>query len=101
MVAEILSYDSINEGVDQYTRLMLGSAEDEIKFDSQGRFVIPQKMREVAKLTDKAMLVGCGNRMEIWSKAEYEEYSKSPDAYGVARRQTIAKAYRQMKGLEG
>jgi MraZ protein len=98
VVSEILSHEGINAGTEQYTRLMLGNAEDEIRFDAQGRFVVPQRLREVAKLKDKVVLLGCGNRMEIWAKSEYEEYSASPDDYALSRRQAMEKAYRQMKG---
>ncbi len=98
IVDDIFSHESINAGVDQYTRLIIGQAEGDIRFDAQGRFVVPQRMRTAGKLKDKVLLVGCGNRMEIWSKAEYDEYNANPDTYGIERRQTVEKAYKQMKG---
>ena len=98
IVDEIYKHESINAGTEEYTRYMLADAEDEIKFDQQGRFVVPQRMRGVANLKDKIVLLGCGNRMEIWAKAEYEAFRTHPDTYGMERRQAILKAYRQMKG---
>ncbi len=98
MVEEILSHDSINQGREQYTRLVLGLAEDELKFDSQGRFVIPQKLRDLAQLKDRVLLVGCGDRLEIWARQEWEKYNDDPDHYGIKRRASIEKAYSQMKG---
>jgi MraZ protein len=96
MLGEIRSHDSINQGREQYTRLVLGTADDELKFDSQGRVVVPQKLRELARLKDKVMLVGCGDRLEIWAKPEWEQYSEFPDSYGQKRREAIASAYAQM-----
>jgi len=98
MLEEILQYDSINEGRSQYTRLVLGTAEDELKFDGQGRVVIPQKMREAAKLKDKVMLVGCLDRVEIWARDEYELFLQDPETYGRQRREAVAKAYNEMVG---
>lgn len=97
-VDEILSFDGLNPGTQQYTRLILGLADDELKFDQQGRVVVPQKLRDLAKLKDKVLLIGCGNRMEIWAKEEWEIFNQYPDAYGLTRRQTIEKAYAQMVG---
>jgi MraZ protein len=95
-VARITSLDSLNPGVQQYTRLVLGSAEDELKFDGQGRVVVPQKLRDLGKLTDKVLLIGCGDRLEIWSASEWAEFQLYPDVYGLQRRQAIEKAYGQM-----
>ena len=93
---EMLVHDSTNLGREQYTRLILGSADDELRFDSQGRVVVPQKLRDMAKLKDKVLLVGCGDRLEIWSKTEYDTYSADPDGYGQQRRETIQKAQAKM-----
>jgi MraZ protein len=97
-VAEMLSYDSLNQGRQQYTRLFLGYADDELKFDQQGRVVIPQKLRDLAKLTDKVLLVGCGDRLEIWAKDEYERFQLDTEGYGAQRREALAKAHGQMVG---
>lgn len=93
---EIMERDSLNVGTQQFTRLTLGLADDEMNFDAQGRVVIPQKLRDLAKLKDKVLLVGCGDRVEIWAKSEWEEYSEYPDTYGQKRRESIEKAYAQM-----
>ena len=98
IVQGILSYESINQGRDQLSRLRLGLADDELKFDQQGRFVVPQKLRQLARLKDKVMLVGCGDRLEIWDPKEWEQYNEYPDTYGQKRREAIEKAYQQMVG---
>ncbi len=98
MVDEIMRYDAINQGRQQYTRLTLGLAEDDLKFDAQGRFVVPQKLKDLARLSEKVMLVGCGDRVEIWAREEWERYTEYPDTYGQHRREAIAKAYNHMVG---
>jgi MraZ protein len=98
MLGEILSHESINQGRQQYTRLVLGTADDELKFDMQGRVVVPQKLRDLAGIQDKVVLVGCGDRLEIWAKQEWEQYNANPETYGQERKEAIAKAYSQMVG---
>lgn len=98
VVADIFSHESLNAGTQDYARFMLADAEEDMKFDQQGRFVVPQRMRAVANLKDKVLLLGVGLKMEIWSKQEYETFRTHPETYGLERRQSIDKAYRQMKG---
>lgn len=97
---DMLQHDTTNLGREQYTRLILGSADDEQKFDAQGRFVVPQKLREMAKLVDKVLLVGCGDRLEIWAKSEYEEHLRKPEEYGRERRDAIQRAQERMVGKQ-
>jgi MraZ protein len=97
IISEIDSHDPINHGRRQYTRLVLGTADDELNFDDQGRVVVPQKLRAMAKLNKEVVIVGCGDRLEIWAREEYDEFLKYPDTYGAERRESIEKAYREMK----
>ncbi len=50
---------------------MAGAAEVEV--DKQGRFLIPQKLREQAGLVKDVILVGVLSKVEIWSKERWEE----------------------------
>lgn len=98
IIAEISKSPSINQGRQQYTRLTLGLAEDDLRFDKQGRVVVPQKLREAAGLKDRVVIVGALDRLEIWAKEDWDEYEKDPDSFGTARREAVGKAYRQMVG---
>ena len=100
MVTEILSYPSIQPGTQLYSRFVLADAEDDIKFDSQGRFVVPQRLRQIANLKDKIVLVGLATRMEIWAKQEYEEYNAYRDTYRAERVKSIRSAYDLMTGAK-
>ena len=98
LLTEIFSHDSTNLGRAQYSRLTLGLAEDELNFDAQGRVVVPRMLRDRAKLTDKVLLIGCGDRLEIWSKPEYEVYLRNPDGYGLEHLNAVERAQSQMVG---
>lgn len=55
----------------------------EIECDKQGRALLPLNLREYAQLDKDVIVLGILNRVEIWSKTIWDEYSaKSGD--GVA-----------------
>jgi MraZ protein len=43
----------------------------ECGFNAQGRIQVPQSLREVAGLEDNAVIVGLGDKIEIWSRAAH------------------------------
>jgi MraZ protein len=98
LVREIMQYDPINQGRQQYTRLVLGTADDDLDCDAQGRVVVPARLRKLAELENEVVIVGCGDRLEIWGKLQWAEYNKYPETYGQQRRQAIEKAYNLMVG---
>ncbi len=53
-------------------RLMVGHAA-ELELDGHFRFLVPPELREVAKLERQVMLVGQGNRIELWNEARWTE----------------------------
>lgn len=98
MVAKLLNMDALNEGVAEYSALLLGTAEDDLKFDPQGRVVIPLRLRKKASIEKDVVIVGCGNRCEIWAKSEFEEYEKDRLNYGKNRRALFREARKMMEG---
>lgn len=57
-------------------RFLFGSAE-EVELDDKGRFILPQHLREYSGIDTEAVFVGVYNRVEIWGKRRWEEYSKT------------------------
>lgn len=51
----------------------------ECELDKQGRILLPANLREYAKLEKEVVLLGVSNRVEIWSKDEWESYSDRPE----------------------
>lgn len=46
----------------------------ELPFDGEGRILLPQHLAEHAGITDQAVFVGRGNRIEIWSPDRFEAH---------------------------
>jgi MraZ protein len=46
----------------------------EVELDSAGRLLVPKTMSKYAKLDKEIILVGMGNRMELWDASLYEEF---------------------------
>lgn len=99
IIREIMSYNPINQGRQQYSRLVLGMADDDLDFDPQGRVVVPARMRKLADIESDVLTIGCGDRLEIWGRQQWVEYNKYTKEYGKQRREAIAKAYELMTGI--
>ena len=65
---DIQALPALKPAVKRFQRLVLGYATD-IELDSSGRMLLPQSLREYAQLDKKLVLVGQGNKLEIWSEA--------------------------------
>ncbi len=53
-------------------RLIVGHATD-LEPDGAGRVLLPQSLRSYAELDKKLVLVGQGNKVEIWSETRWNE----------------------------
>lgn len=64
---------------DMAMRAMLGGKA--IEFDKQGRLSIPPFLRKLAEITDAVIVLGNGDRVELWNPeryaAEYGDWVKS------------------------
>ena len=52
--------------------------------DKQGRILVPASLRKYAELEKEVMLLGVGNRVEIWNKEKWEDASTYDDMDEVA-----------------
>ena len=54
--------------------------------DRQGRFLVPANLRAHAKLQRDVVLIGISNRIEVWSKAEWDRYNEeiTPSVSSIA-----------------
>lgn len=74
-------------GAKRETRLLIRAVAGratEIKFDSQGRVLIPRKHLEMAGITNRATLIGVIDRVEIWSPERYLDCIKTVDLEEIA-----------------
>ncbi len=65
---DIQNLPALKPAVKRFQRLMLGYATD-LELDGNGRLLLPQPLREYAQLDKKLVLVGQGNKLELWSEA--------------------------------
>lgn len=54
----------------------------QVKPDSQGRILLPQRLRETAGLDREVVIIGAINRIEIWDADTYrDERSKNDESF--------------------
>ena len=56
-----------------FQRNFLRGAMD-VEMDANGRILVPKTLTKFASIEKEVILVGVGNRLEIWNPAQYEEY---------------------------
>lgn len=54
---------------------MFFSGAVEAELDKQGRIVIPQHLRDHARIEKDAYVIGVSTKVEIWAKSAWEQYS--------------------------
>ncbi len=66
----------LNEFNAEYRRLQRNffRGSTTVELDTAGRLLIPKSMLQYANLDKEIVVVGMGNRMEIWNPQEYEKY---------------------------
>ena len=62
----------------KFTRFFY-SAATESKIDKQGRVNLPQTLIEFAELTKSCYVIGVSNRIEIWSKENWESFTEEAE----------------------
>jgi MraZ protein len=69
---KLMRLPTLNATARSLQRLMVGHATD-VELDSHGRVLLPPKLREFAGLTREAVLIGQGNRFELWDETRWNE----------------------------
>jgi MraZ protein len=65
--AKLAKLPSFNPAARRIQRLLMGHA-TELDMDGQGRVLIPSLLRDYAKIEKTAILLGQGNKFELWSE---------------------------------
>lgn len=55
-----------------FVRFIFGNAA-EVELDKQGRILLPSLLRETVGIEKEVVVMGVGNKIEIWDKAAWEE----------------------------
>lgn len=69
---KIESLPSYNKAVRRLQRLLIGHATD-IEMDGAGRILVPGPLREHARLGKRVILLGQGNKFEVWDEDYWQQ----------------------------
>ena len=69
---KLVKLPSLNKQARRLQRLMVGYA-TEIDIDGHGRILLPRELREFAGLGRQAILLGQGNKFELWDEESWNE----------------------------
>ena len=69
---KLVALPSLNKQARRLQRLMVGYA-TEIEMDGSGRILLPRELREFAGLDKQAILLGQGNKFELWDEESWNE----------------------------
>ena len=70
--AKIEALPSINPQARRLQQLFIGHASD-LEMDASGRILVPPMLRKYAQLDKKLILLGQGQKVEIWSEALWDK----------------------------
>tara|TARA_R110002049_G_scaffold55813_1_gene154417 strand:- start:2200 stop:2628 length:429 start_codon:yes stop_codon:yes gene_type:complete len=65
---DIQNLPTLKPAVKRFQRLVLGYASD-LELDGNGRLLLPQSLRDYAQLDKAVVLVGQGEKLELWSES--------------------------------
>ncbi len=86
MLVSEKNWEALLEGTEDKS-FLLGNARDTQRFllggaavvelDSQGRFILPDYLREFAKIKDEVVFIGLNKYIEVWDKKRWEAHRDS------------------------
>jgi MraZ protein len=68
--AKLVRLPALHKQARRLQRLMVGYA-TELDMDGNGRILLPRELREFAGLDRQAMLIGQGNKFELWDEERW------------------------------
>lgn len=69
---KLVRLPSMNKVARRIVRIMVGYA-TEVDMDTNGRILVSKELREFASLEKQGMLIGQGNKFELWDEATWNE----------------------------
>ena len=69
---KLVRLPSLNKKARRLQRLMVGHA-TEVSLDGHGRILLSRELREFANLGRQAMLIGQGNKFELWDEDSWNQ----------------------------
>jgi len=86
---QIMKLPTLNATSRKLQRLLVGHATD-IEMDKSGRLLIPNELRDFSMIKKEAMLIGQGNRFELW---DYLRWTKLREKWLKSDKYTLPKEF--------
>ena len=77
--AQASEYSSMDSRAIDFRRMFFGSVA-EVRPDRQGRMNVPAHLRDHGALEKEAVLVGCDDHLELWSREGWQKYQQGMEA---------------------
>jgi MraZ protein len=77
VLARVQALPAGNEQVRKIQRRFMGQAVN-LEMDGSGRVLVPPTLRDFARLDKKLMLVGLGNKLELWNEDTWTSLIDEP-----------------------
>ena len=68
---KLVKLPSLNKQARRLQRLLIGHA-TEMELDGNGRILLPPPLRDFAELDKRIVMIGQGNKFEIWNARDWE-----------------------------
>jgi MraZ protein len=78
---KLMALSSFNPQIRELQRRLVGYAED-VVMDATGRILVPPALRRYAQLDKTAVLVGQGNKFELWNKDGWDQRMEQGGGFG-------------------
>jgi MraZ protein len=78
---KLMELSSLNPRIRGLQRQLVGHAED-IEMDAAGRVLVSPALREFAALEKNVVLVGQGNKFELWDKERWDQTLERGTGFG-------------------
>jgi MraZ protein len=78
--ARLMALSSFSAEIRGLQRLLVGHADD-VDVDGSGRILVPPALRQYAALDHRVVLVGQGNKFELWDEAKWQEQTARTIAF--------------------
>ena len=75
-VDQILSYSQNKKNARILTRQILANS-NEVEIDKAKRILLPTNLKEMALIKKDVMIIGVGNKIEIWNLKTYENFCQT------------------------
>jgi MraZ protein len=79
---KLMSLSSFNPQIRELQRRVVGYAED-VVMDATGRILVPPALRQFAQLGRSVVLVGQGNKFELWNQESWEQLMGRGGGFGA------------------